>query len=447
MKRWALAFTFGTFGMFAQEDQPGRGVARLSLINGEVSVKRGDSGDLVAAAVNAPLVVQDRVLTGPTSRAELQFDFANFLRLGSVSEVRLNEVEYRRYMVQIARGTVTWRVMRDNASDVDISTPSVSVRPVEWGDYRVTVHDDGTTEVTVRRGEAEIFSPRGTQRLRAGQTMLARGTQTDPEFRITAAVAEDEFDRWNLRRDRDYDRSQSRQHMAQDILGWEELDQHGAWVNVAPYGMVWRPRVAAGWAPYRHGRWVWMDWYGWSWVSHDPFGWAPFHHGNWFWHANNWCWWPGGFGRSWWRPAVVSWFGWGGGGGFNVGVGFGPGWGLGWVPLAPFERFRPWYGPGFYRGWGAGGFGNTTIVNNTRIINNYNIINNYRNARVDGAVNGIAAEQFGRIGSGEYQRVSQANLRSAGLVEGAVPAAPARESLAYGGRILGGGGNESGIRG
>jgi len=47
------------------EEGPGRGVARISLLNGDVSVKRGDSGDLVAAALNSPLVVQDRVLTGP----------------------------------------------------------------------------------------------------------------------------------------------------------------------------------------------------------------------------------------------------------------------------------------------------------------------------------------------------------------------------------------------
>ena len=29
-----------------------RGVARISVINGDVSVRRGDSGDLIAAAIN-----------------------------------------------------------------------------------------------------------------------------------------------------------------------------------------------------------------------------------------------------------------------------------------------------------------------------------------------------------------------------------------------------------
>jgi hypothetical protein len=56
----------------AEDDDAGRGVARLSVINGDVTVRRGDSGDTVAAAINAPLVVQDRVVTGPASRAEIR---------------------------------------------------------------------------------------------------------------------------------------------------------------------------------------------------------------------------------------------------------------------------------------------------------------------------------------------------------------------------------------
>ena len=48
------------------DETPGRGVARISVINGDVSVRRGDSGDLIVAAINSPLVVQDRLITGPS---------------------------------------------------------------------------------------------------------------------------------------------------------------------------------------------------------------------------------------------------------------------------------------------------------------------------------------------------------------------------------------------
>lgn len=407
------------------EDVPGRGVARISLINGDVSVRRGDSGDIVAAAINAPLLAPDRLLTGTESRAELQFDGSNRLRIAADSELRLAEVEYRRYTIELARGTITWHVANASASDIDISTPSVSIRPVKPGDYRITVNADGTTEVTARTGEAEIYSPRGVERVRRGKTTLVRGDRTDPEFQTVAEVREDEWDYFNVARDRELDRSPSRQYLPEDVVGAEELDANGQWIDSAPYGRVWQPRVAAGWSPYSQGRWAWTDYYGWSWVSYDPFGWAPFHYGTWFHQPSGWCWYPGPrHGRTWWRPAMVAWFGFG-----NVGVSVGFG-NWGWVPLAPFERFRPWYGRGFY------GNNRVNIYNNIRVVNNYNIINNYRNARVDGGARGIAAGQFGKTG-GRYDRVGEANLRSAGLMQGQLPAAPGRESLSFNDRRVG----------
>src|SRR6266404_3808715 len=59
----------------------GTGVARVSLIHGDVSTQRGDSGDWASAVLNAPIVSGDRVSTGDNSRAELQLDYANILRI------------------------------------------------------------------------------------------------------------------------------------------------------------------------------------------------------------------------------------------------------------------------------------------------------------------------------------------------------------------------------
>ena len=61
--------------IFADDDtgpDPGsstHGVARLSIVTGDVSVRRGDSGDYVAAAINAPLVASDAIAIGPSGRA------------------------------------------------------------------------------------------------------------------------------------------------------------------------------------------------------------------------------------------------------------------------------------------------------------------------------------------------------------------------------------------
>ena len=113
-------------------------------------------------------------------------------------------------------------------------------------------------------------------------------------------------------------------------------------------------RVEPGWAPYRAGRWVWEDFYGWTWVSYDPWGWAPYHYGRWYCGSLGWAWYPGPrFGHYYWSPALVGFFGFGGYGGFHAGFGFGFG-NVGWVPLAPFEAFHPWWGRGLYGGFAAG---------------------------------------------------------------------------------------------
>ncbi len=410
-------------------DAPDHGVARISIISGNVSVRRGDSADLAPAAVNAPIVATDQLVTGGGSRAEVQFDSSNMVRLGPQTEVRFGELAYHRYQVQVAEGMVTFRVLRDSDAQVEISTPSVSVRPRQRGIYRIAVRPDGSSEITVRAGEAEILTPRGSEQIRAGQTMEARGTASDPEFQIVAGIPQDEWDRWNAMRDRDLERTASYRYVSPDVYGAEDLDRNGRWANDGQYGNVWVPDVAPGWAPYQVGRWEWIDYYGWTWVSDDPWGWAPYHYGRWYHGGLGWSWWPGPIAeRHYWRPALVGFFGWGSPGfGSSFGFGFAN---VGWCPLAPFEAYRPWYG----RGFNGGGFRNTTIINNT------NITNVYRNARVTNAVSGMRAGEFGRggVNGRNIVRASPGELSQVGMVRGQLPLNPGRESRQFGNRAAGG---------
>ena len=287
----------------AQEaDDMQRGVARISLMNGEVSVRRGDAAEWVAGVVNAPLMTDDRISTSQNSRAEVQFDAANMIRLGGNSEVRIAHLEYAKYQLEIARGTVTYVVLRPNSAKVEVDTPNVSVRPDKRGIYRIAVSEAGETQVIGRAGEVEVFTPRGSEWVNAGKMMIARGSASDPEFQIVNAAPLDEWDSWNQTRDRALTQTTSYQYVPEGVYGAEDLDQYGSWTNVPEYGNVWRPTaVAADWAPYSYGRWAWQDWYGWSWVSYDPWGWAPYHYGRWFWGAGyGWCWYPvsSGYSRS-----------------------------------------------------------------------------------------------------------------------------------------------------
>jgi hypothetical protein len=400
---------------------PERGVARISFMNGNVSVRRGDSGDLVAAIMNVPLTISDRLVTADGARAEVQFDFANIVRLGAATEVRFSDLEYHRYQIQLATGTISFRILRDSDAQVEISTPSVAIHPLRKGIYRVSVKPDGSSEITVRAGgDAEIASPKGAEKLGSGHTMLARGSASDPEFQVTGIIPEDEFDRFAAVRDRVFESARSPNYVSHDIYGSEDLDQNGRWVNDGSYGNVWVPQVAPGWAPYQCGRWTWVDYYGWTWVGCESWGWAPYHYGRWYYGGLGWSWWPGPvYAPYFWRPALVGFFGFGGAG---IGVGFGFG-NVGWVPLAPFERFHAWYGPGFYGGI-HGGF---------NVVGGTNVAALYRNARVGNGVSAMNAGEFGRAGvsGANLVRPSVGELTHAGMVRGALPLAPSRESTQF----------------
>jgi hypothetical protein len=403
-------------------DELQRGVARISVMDGQVSVRRGDAGEWVAGVINAPLMADDGIATAPNSRAEVQFDSADILRIGGNAEVHLTALENNRYQMELARGTVTFRVLRASSANVEVDTPSISVRPSKIGIYRISVNDAGESELTVRAGDVEVFTPKGSQWVNAGQTMRARGASSDPEFQISGAIAADDWDRWSDSRDQTLmQASAAYQNVPPGEYGVEDMQNNGVWTEVPNYGQVWRPTaVPAGWAPYSCGRWVWEDWYGWTWVGCETWGWAPYHYGRWFFEAGygGWLWYPGALGvRHYWSPALVSFFGWGGGVGFGFGFG-----NVGWVPLAPYEVFHPWWGRGYY---GAGFAGRVNIAN-------INVYNTYRNARVPNGVSGVTAANFrgGQFG-GNILHASGDQLRSAGAVRGQMPIGPSAANLHY----------------
>ena len=418
----ALALLLPPAG-WAQQDGPALGVARVSLTNGDVTLRRGESGDWVQAQVNSPLAEGDSIAAGPGSRAEVQLDYSNLLRLGPETEVHMANLENRQYRVQVERGVVTYSELRGGEADVDIETPLVAVRPGKNGRYRVEVHGDGEVWVIVRQGTAEVASPVGVEVLKKGKRMIIRAGQEkdESEFIITKATLRDEWDEWNERRDKSLRKSESYRYVSRSIYGAEDLDDHGHWNYVPRYGNCWFPSVSYGWAPYRYGVWRYIDHYGWTWVSREPWGWAPYHYGRWFHHVRfGWGWYPGPYySHHYWRPALVAFFG------FDFGVGFGIGghypYGhVGWVPLAPGERYYPWYGRG-YRHHGGGH--NAVVVNN-----NINIHNGFRNARVNNGVNVVAADRFARGLADQPRSLRGSELRRATVMRGQIPVVPEAQS-------------------
>ena len=64
-------------------------VLRVSLLKGEVSLKRAAGIEWETAQLNTPLVEGDTLATGRDSRLEIQADARNFIRVGENSVIRV----------------------------------------------------------------------------------------------------------------------------------------------------------------------------------------------------------------------------------------------------------------------------------------------------------------------------------------------------------------------
>jgi FecR protein len=413
------------------------GVARVSLIHGDVSTQRGNTGDWSAAALNAPVLAGDRVSTGDKARTELQLDYANMLRLSEHTQANINTLTRSQIQIQLGSGMANYTVLKNSDADAEIDTPNVAIRTNRReSSFRILVTADDHTEVLVRKGEVEVTTQQGGTRVGEGQFITVQGAGDQAQYKIGEAPARDDWDQWNTDRDNVIRNAASRRRTNDYYVGAEDLDNHGTWSEVPDYGEVWRPNVADDWAPYRDGRWVDEPYWGWTWVSYDPWGWAPYHYGRWMMYNDAWVWWPGPiyaepFYRPIWAPAYVSFFGYGGGFGF----GFGYGWGsIGWLPLGPCDRFHPWYG----RYGGRFGETNINVYNRGGFapLHGGTRFSNLRLAVQDPHFRGgttVSSREFG-TGRMRPQAMSHATFQNAHFSTGRLPVTPTRESFSASGR-------------
>ncbi len=423
----------------AQTDQ---GVARISLIHGDVSTQRGDSGDWSAATLNQPAMTGDKVSTGDNARAEVQLDFANILRLGPNSQANVANFTKRNIQIQLAQGILDYSVSKDSESEPEIDTPSVTIHPAHHdGVFRVEVRPDGDTVIIVRQGEAQIATQQGATEVHEGEMATVRGDGESAQYKVSSAPERDDWDRWNSDRDHMIQSANTWNHTNRRYTGAQDLDAYGRWQNVPDYGDVWVPNEPDGWVPYRNGNWTYEPYYGWTWVGYEPWGWAPYHYGRWFPYGGAWAWWPGPVDAGYnpfWSPAYVSFFGWGGG--FGFGVGFGGWGGFGWLPIGPCDWFHPWWGGyggrfgwagGYGRGWGGyGRYGGFAPLHSGM---RYSNMANLHDERIGRAMSAVNAGHFG-AGRVSAMAATRAQINGAHMMAGNLPVVPTRASLSASGR-------------
>jgi hypothetical protein len=399
------SLAFAALAQPAPEDRtavdPPTRVARLSYLHGDVSFVPAGENEWVAAHLNRPIVGGDKLWTDRNSRAELELGAAA-IRMDQQTSFDFLNLDDNTAQMELTQGSLNLRVRRlYDGQTYEIDTPTLAFIVNRVGEFRVDVDPDGrSTIVSVLHGGGEVYGEGGARlRVEEGQSITFRDPQLR-DYRTADLPPPDAFDEFCLQRDHRWDAAPARRYVHEEVIGYEDLDEYGAWDDVPQYGHVWYPSsVAVGWAPYHFGHWAWIGAYGWTWVDDEPWGFAPFHYGRWVFVGGRWGWCPGPLlvdVRPVYAPALVAFIG---GGGLSVGISVGGP--IGWFPLGWGDPYFPPYHASYnyFRNVNV----SNTVINNT-VINNYyggyaqgNLDYtrlNYVNRTVAGAVTAVPANAF-----------------------------------------------------
>jgi hypothetical protein len=398
-------------------------------MQGPVSFRPGSVEEWTNATLNYPLYNGDHLWADMGGQAELHIG-STAIRLGSQTALAILNLDDRMAQLSLTGGIMNVHLRSlGQGESFEVDTPNSAVTLLRPGDYRFRVDENNAaTTVTVDGGDAEVTGGGRAFAVHPHDSARITGMDDSLNSEVTIAAGFDGFDRWCQDRDRREEQSQSARYVGREMIGYEDLDEHGMWVQSPDYGWVWRPRaVVAGWAPYRFGHWAWVEPWGWTWIDDAPWGFAPFHYGRWAMWGGGWVWVPGSMvARPVYAPALVAFVG---GPRFSMAVSFGGGAGVAWFPLGPREIYRPAYHVSevYVRQV------NITHVNVTNInVTNVNVTNvRYVNQNVTGAVTAVPQATF--IGARAVHTsavVVPANAVAQAQVVGmAAPVAPERASV------------------
>jgi len=334
--------------------------ARIERVEGEVGVVSAfDDGEQewADATINTPLTAGDRIEARENSRATLALTGRRYARLDPGATLDVLSLADQRTQLALRDGSALFD-LGDLGDDelFEIATPNGAIDFVEPGLYQVGYGNDGNAWVSVLSGLAQVVGLAGTGEVGAGEILTLAAQAAAPVLLsklapdLAGGIVDDyygyRFPNQYDGRYRSYDRylddpyyydpyarSTSYRYIDRDIPGLYDLDHYGDWVEADNYGRCWSPRVDAGWSPYRDGYWHNDNVYGPTWVSREPWGWAPYHYGRWA-HTSGgrWVWVPDGISRRpVYAPALVAF------------VPIKERNRIGWVPLAPGERYVPRY--------------------------------------------------------------------------------------------------------
>ena len=310
------------------DDTPAHRAARLSYLQGNVTVDHMDNTAGDPAQINMPLAEGARLTTGEDGQAEVEFEDGSIVRITPDSSVGLNSLSVDSFgnlhtQLAVLGGLVYAELRATTKFTYTVEAGGEQISPVANATIRINMDQppvtisvfDGTVHLEHGSPEAGGYKTD----VHAGEMLTADGSDSSQYF-LLSSIEKDSWDVWNQERDQAAAtlaaaRTAARNAYAGDQgYGWSDLDANGSWYDVPGVGQLWQPTVAldASFDPYGYGSWVSYPDAGYVWASGYSWGWVPFRCGTWsYWNSFGWGWSPTRGCRR---------VGWGFGYGFGSGV-------------------------------------------------------------------------------------------------------------------------------
>src|SRR5579864_8932375 len=176
-------------------DPPTR-VARISYLDGSVSLQPGGAGDWGEAARNRPMTVGDKIWSDKDSRAELQTGVAS-IHIGTMTALSFLNLDQNIMQLRLPEGSINFRIREIREGDTyEVDTPNLAFNITQAGAFRIDVNENGdSTGITVIRGEGQVTANGQTYTVHAGERGVFNGTE-DVQSSINQAPAPDRLDEW-----------------------------------------------------------------------------------------------------------------------------------------------------------------------------------------------------------------------------------------------------------
>jgi len=279
-------------------------IVRLSYLDGDVEIDKGDGRGFNTAYLNMPVVHQSKVWARD-GQTEVELEDGSSIRLTPDTIVAFNDLSLdnnggRSTSIELQQGTAYFDIHHHDADHFELQFARDRIDLQKSARFRVDL-DKHDISVAVLSGEIELANASGTQvAIKKDETI--RLDSDDPDrYYLAKGVDAENYDSWDNDRAKWHDQSVSTASNNGISYGMSDLTAYGNYFYVPGYGNMWRPASAGmGWDPFADGYWVLYPGFGYTFVSGYPWGWAPYRYGSWqFVNGYGWCWAPGSNWNSW----------------------------------------------------------------------------------------------------------------------------------------------------